>query len=72
MHKKVIFVLVGVALFHGAGAFAADYVPPKGDAWTTHSPAQEGFDPAGLQAAIDFAVSAELKYPAENSGGTGG
>ena len=46
-------------------ALAADYFPPKGDAWATHTPAQEKLDPAKLKAAIDFAVSAELKYPPE-------
>ena len=46
-------------------AHAADYFPPKGDAWATHTPQQEKLDPAKLKAAIDFAVSAELQYPPE-------
>jgi len=47
-----------------SAAHAADYVPPKGDAWTRHRPAQEGFDPAKLKAAIDFAIAHETKFPA--------
>lgn len=41
---------------------AADYVPPKGS-WQTHTPRAEGFDAAKLQAAIDFAVGNETKFP---------
>ncbi len=44
---------------------AADYFPPKGDGWATHTPAQERLDAARLKAAIDFAISAEPKYPPE-------
>jgi CubicO group peptidase (beta-lactamase class C family) len=44
-------------------AHAADYVPPPGDAWSKHTAAQEGFDGAKLQAAIDFAVASETKFP---------
>src|SRR6185312_14049258 len=40
---------------------AADYLPPPGEAWATHTPADEGFDAAKLQAAIDFAVAHEAK-----------
>ena len=43
-------------------ARAADYVPPKGN-WLTHTPQEEGFDPVKLQAAIDFAVANEPKFP---------
>ncbi|MES2253502.1 MAG: serine hydrolase [Pseudomonadota bacterium] len=57
---------VCVAILLAAGpAFAADYLPPKGDAWATHTPQQEKLDPAKIKAAIDFAVSAELTYPPE-------
>ena len=44
-------------------AQAADYVPPKGEAWTRHTPAQDGFDAAKLKAAIDFAVAHETRFP---------
>src|SRR5579883_32246 len=37
----------------------ADYFPPPGDAWSTHTPEQEGFDSAKLKVAIDFAVDHE-------------
>ena len=48
-----------------SSAQAADYVPPKGDAWTRHTPAQEDIDPAKLKAAIAFAVAHETKFPPE-------
>ena len=65
MHHKLIGALLGVTLLHVTTAFAADYLPPKGDVWATHTPKQEGLDPAKLQEAIDFAISAELKYSPE-------
>jgi CubicO group peptidase (beta-lactamase class C family) len=46
---------------------AQDYVPPR-DAWATHTPQQEGFDPAKLQAAIDFAVAHETKLSPDLDG----
>jgi len=49
-------------LVAGLPAQAADYFPPKG-AWQTHAPEAEGFDPARLQAAIDFAVASETRFP---------
>ena len=65
MRHEWIGVLAALALFHAAPAFAADYFPPKGDGWTTHTPEQEKLDPAKLKEAIDFAISAELTYPPE-------
>lgn len=44
-------------------AHAADYVPPRGDGWATHTPQQAGFDPARLQTAIDFAIANENTQP---------
>lgn len=61
MRLYLAIALLGLA----APAFAADYFPPKGEAWTTRTPAQEKLDPKKLQAAIDFAVSAEMQYPPE-------
>ena len=61
--KRFILALASAALITPASA--ADYFPPKGDGWTTHTPQQEKLDPAKLKAAIDFAVSAENKYPPE-------
>jgi hypothetical protein len=55
MRIHLAIALLGLA----APAFAADYFPPKGEAWTTHTPEQEKLDPKKLQAAIDFAISAE-------------
>src|ERR1700749_4468885 len=61
--KRVLFALIGLAW--AAPASAADYFPAKGAQWATRTPQQEHLDPAKLKAAIDFAVSAELKYPPE-------
>ncbi|HEY4075914.1 MAG TPA: hypothetical protein VGM26_03180 [Rhizomicrobium sp.] len=56
-------VLLATALL-SAPAHAGDYFPPK-DRWSTHTPEQEKLDPAKLKAAIDYAISAELTYPAK-------
>jgi len=61
--NKVALALLTV-VFLGASAQAADYVPPKGS-WETRAPRDEGFDPAKLKAAIDFAVANETKFPAD-------
>ena len=63
--RAFFIALSGTALLAFSPAIAADYFPPKGDGWTTHTPAQEHLDAAKLKAAIDFAVSAEMKYPPE-------
>jgi hypothetical protein len=49
------------AVFAASSAQAADYLPPPGNVWTTHTAAQEGFDADKLKAAIDFAVANETK-----------
>ena len=59
---KTILTAGFAALLLCAAARAADYVPPKGN-WQTHTAQEEGFDPAQLQAAIDFAVANEPKFP---------
>jgi len=53
--------LVAIAVLFASSAYAAHYLPPPGDQWKTHTPAQEGFDSAKLKAAIDFAVAHETK-----------
>ncbi|HSS14504.1 MAG TPA: hypothetical protein VLL04_11455, partial [Rhizomicrobium sp.] len=63
--RQLTIALLGAALLGLSPATGADYFPPKGDSWTRHTPQQEKFDPAKLKAAIDFAVSAELKYSPE-------
>ncbi len=63
--RPLTIALLGAALLNLSPASAADYFPPKGASWTTHTPQQEKLDPAKLKAAIDFAISAELKYPPE-------
>jgi CubicO group peptidase (beta-lactamase class C family) len=65
MRHEWIGVLAALALFHAAPAFTADYFPPKGDGWTTHSPEQEKLDPVKLKQAVDFAISGERAYPPE-------
>lgn len=46
-----------------ANALAADYVPPRGAGWGTHTPREAGFDPARLQAAVDLAIANENTEP---------
>jgi CubicO group peptidase (beta-lactamase class C family) len=65
MYRTILGACAGAALFVAPTAFAADYVPPKGDEWATQTPDQEGLDPAKLKAAIDFAVTNEAKFPPE-------
>ncbi len=54
-------IALGLVLFLSVQAQGGDYLPPPGDAWATHTPAQEGIDGAKLRAAIDFAVVHETK-----------
>jgi CubicO group peptidase (beta-lactamase class C family) len=54
-------LVTAAACVLATAASAADYLPPPGNAWATHRPADEGFDPAKLKAAIDFAVANETK-----------
>ena len=49
------------ALFAGTAA-ASGYLPPKGN-WKHQAPASEGLDAGKLQAAIDFAIANETKFP---------
>jgi len=44
-------------------AQAKDYLPPAGAAWAKQTPEKAGFDPAKLQAAIDFAIAQETPAP---------
>jgi CubicO group peptidase (beta-lactamase class C family) len=53
--------LTTAVVFFASSVQAADYLPPPGDQWEAHTPAQEGFDTAKLNAAIDFAVTHETK-----------
>jgi len=53
--------LVAAVVLFASSVQAADYLPPPGDQWEAHTPAQEGFDTAKLNAAIDFAVTHETK-----------
>ncbi|MFL5238622.1 MAG: serine hydrolase domain-containing protein [Rhizomicrobium sp.] len=64
---KLHFVAVAVLLV-ASRAGANDYLPPRGNAWAAHTPAQEGIDPAGLKAASDFAVAHEAKLSPELDG----
>ena len=66
MSKPTRIAAAAAALAWLAGAAAAaDYVPPPGEVWAKHSPRREGFDPAKLQAAVDFAVAHETSFPPE-------
>jgi len=64
---RPIFFFIFITVLTGLPARAADYFPPKG-AWQTHAPGAEGFDPAKLKAAIDFAVANESKVSASLDG----
>jgi CubicO group peptidase (beta-lactamase class C family) len=55
---RVIGLTLALLLLVAGVANAAEYFPPR-DAWETRTPQQSGFDPAKLQAAIDFAVGSE-------------
>jgi len=63
--RYLTIALLGAALLSLSPVQAADYFPPKGDGWARHTPQQEKFDPTKLKAAIDYAISAELKYSPE-------
>ena len=65
MRHEWIGAFTALILFSGASAWAADYFPPKGDAWTTHTPEQEKLDPAKLKQAVEFAIASERTYPPE-------
>src|SRR6185437_11304561 len=65
MRHEWIGIFAALTLLNGVPALAADYFPPKGDGWTTHTPAQEKLDPAKLKQAVEFAVASERIYPPE-------
>jgi CubicO group peptidase (beta-lactamase class C family) len=54
-----LVLLVAIA----APTNAAEYVPPHGGDWARHTPAEAGFDPDKLKAAIDFAIAIESREP---------
>ncbi len=63
-----------IAVFVAAGAVSAcaqesePYFPPPGTEWETIAPEDAGFDPAALQAAIDFAVEHETRFDWDTEG----
>jgi CubicO group peptidase (beta-lactamase class C family) len=59
---------LSLAFAGAAAAGAGGYLPPPGDDWVTRTPREAGFDPARLQAAIDFAVAHEAKLAPELDG----
>jgi CubicO group peptidase (beta-lactamase class C family) len=52
------------ALLLAQAALAAEYVPPRGQ-WDTLAPAEAGFAPERLQAAVDYARSKAVTEPAD-------
>ncbi|MEN8375089.1 MAG: serine hydrolase [Gemmatimonadota bacterium] len=54
---------VAFALALTAGPLAAQYVPGPGDDWERRTPEQLGLDPAGVQAAVDYALAHESPVP---------
>ena len=63
--RSLLLALSGAALLIVSPASAADYFPPNGSQWTTHTHQQGHLDAAKLKAATDFAISAEIKFPPE-------
>jgi CubicO group peptidase (beta-lactamase class C family) len=59
MTRLILKSLLALALATSL-AQAENYFPPKGH-WDTHTPEPEGFDPAKLQLAVDFAIAHETK-----------
>ena len=62
-HASLLSALVALGilsagLFAQRAAPAAPYFPPRLD-WARQSPAEAGFDPARLKAAVDFAIENE-------------
>jgi CubicO group peptidase (beta-lactamase class C family) len=57
------FLVVAVLCLVTWSAQAAEYLPPTGSGWAVQSPKQAGFDPAKLQAAVDFAIAQESPAP---------
>src|SRR6478672_10216073 len=68
MGIRVALYGVACCLWFLPGAALADYLPPRGQAWAMHTPAQEGIDAAELKAAIAFAVAHEAKLSPELDG----
>ena len=54
-------LVVAVLCLVTCSAQAAEYLPPVGSGWAVQSPKQAGFDPAKLQAAVDFAIAQSLR-----------
>ena len=59
---RQILGVVLVSLATAGAVSAAEYFPPKGG-WESHAPQDEGIDAAKLQAAINFAIANETKFP---------
>jgi len=57
---KTIALAAGASSVFGSAAHA-QYVPGRGSAWETRTPEQVGMDPAGVPAAVDFALSHETE-----------
>ncbi|WP_036766474.1 serine hydrolase domain-containing protein [Parvularcula oceani] len=58
-------LLAATVLFFGTAQAQTGYVPGPHPAWDTRAPQDLGLDPEKLQAAIDFAVENETKFPPE-------
>ncbi len=58
------FWLAAFLLLAATPAQAGGYFPPSGQ-WRSHAPEHEGFTPAKLKAAVDFAIANEAHFPPE-------
>lgn len=70
-HRRLLLVLGALAAVAcggsgtaapGAAAPVAAYYPAAGEAWARRRPAEEGFDSAGLAAAVSFAQASEIGW----------
>ena len=62
MQNHPIRLTILAALWAIPAAQGADYYPDRND-WKTRSPAEAGFDPDALQAAVEYAQSAAVTEP---------
>ena len=70
MRGKIIGAVLGTVLLNVSAVQAADYLPPKGETWATHTPAQEGMG-VGDDSISDDSVTTQ-SVMTQSAGGGGG
>jgi CubicO group peptidase (beta-lactamase class C family) len=61
--RRVLIALAWLLAAHAPAGAQTVYFPGPGEAWERRTPAQAGLDPAGVQAAIAFAIESESRAP---------